>query len=394
MAKRGAQGAGTIRQRKDGRWEARYTVGKDPGTGKQVQRSVYGETQKEVRQKLQRACTAIDDGAYLEPAKMTLGQWLDVWEREYIGDVKPFTVRSYSDQIRNHIKPALGAVKLSALASPDIQKFYNGLQRGTEGKGGLSPKTIKNIHGVLHRALVQAVELGYLRYNPADACKLPRVTRKAIKPLESGEIAAFLNAIQGRPFEAIFKIDLFTGMRQGEILGLTWGCLDFERGTILIEKQLQREKKKGGAYLLEPLKNDKSRVITPAPTVMQELRQQRTRQRIQRLAAGETWDTGGFPDLVFTNETGGHLVHHRVYRHFKQLAAQIGLSDARFHDLRHSYAVAALQSGDDIKTVQETLGHHTAAFTLDVYGHVSEKMKQDSANRMEQFIKSVEKGSK
>ena len=94
-------------------------------------------------------------------------------------------------------------------------------------------------------------------------------------------------------------------------------------------------------------------------------------------------------NLVFTNEIGGHLTHGTVYKNFKRIISDLGLPEARFHDLRHSYAVAALQSGDDVKTVQENLGHHTAAFTLDVYGHVSERMKQESAARMEGFIKSV-----
>jgi len=102
------------------------------------------------------------------------------------------------------------------------------------------------------------------------------------------------------------------------------------------------------------------------------------------LQAGELWANP--MNLVFTNPTGGHLVHLTVYKHYKRLVAELGIPEMRFHDLRHTYAVNALQSGDDIKTVQGNLGHHTAAFTLDVYGHVTEEMKQASADRMEQFI--------
>ncbi len=383
---RAAQGAGTIRQRKDGRWEARYTVGRDPGTGKQVQRSVYGATQQEVRKKLAQLTAALDAGTYKEPCKMTVGQWLDSWSADYLGGVKPFTVVSYTGHIKNHLKPALGSVKLEALNAHTIQEFYNSLGAEREGKPGLSPKTVKNIHGVLHKALQQAVKIGYLRFNPADACELPRAVRKELKPLDEEQSKAFLKAIQGHRYEMLYTVTLFTGMREGEALGLMWECVDFKKGTILINKQMQREKKKNGQYLLVPTKNGKSRTITPAPWVMKLLRTQRAKQAEQQLRAGPMWEDSG---LVFTNELGHHLAIHTVYKDFKQIAASIGCPDARFHDLRHSYAVAAIRSGDDIKTVQGNLGHATAAFTLDVYGHVTDQMKRESAARMESYIKDV-----
>ena len=173
-------------------------------------------------------------------------------------------------------------------------------------------------------------------------------------------------------------------MRQGEILGLTWDCIDFDKGTITIYRQLQLIK---GEYKFASLKNDKPRQITPAPYVMQVLSRHHKRQLQARLQAGEAWENEN--DFVFTDNLGQHLARQTVYQHFKRFAAQIGMPDARFHDLRHSYAVAALQSGDNVKTVQQNLGHHTAAFTLDVYGHVSESMKRESAERMEAFINAV-----
>lgn len=380
---RNAQGGGSIRKRPDGLWEARYTLGRNPGTGKQIQKSVYGKTQAEVRKKLQQATIAIDEGTYIESAKMTVGNWLDIWLSEYTANLKPHTLKSYATHIKNHLKPALGAVKLSALNTHEIQAFYNRLQKGEDGKPGLSPKTIKNLHGVLHKALSQAVEIGYIKFNAADACKLPRVEKAKINPLEESQITAFLQAIHGHQYERLYLVDLFTGMRQGEILGLTWDCVDFEYGTILIYRQLQKIK---GQYQFVTLKNDKARRITPAPSVMRVLSEQRRAQTEWRFKAGLAWEKS---NLVFTNELGGHLVHFTVYKHFKRIVKSIGIPATRFHDLRHSYAVASLQAGDDVKTVQENLGHHAAAFTLDVYGHVSERMKQESANRMEQFIKGV-----
>lgn len=383
---RAAQGSGTIRQRPDGRWEARFTVGRDPGTGKQIQRSVYGSTQKEVRQKLAQAVAAVDAGTYTAPSKMTVGQWLDIWQRDYLGGVKPFTVLNYSQHIKNHIKPAMGAIKLEALNAHTIQGFYNDLGAERNGKPGLSPKTVKNIHGVLHKALQQAVKLGYLRFNPADACELPRMERKEINPLDSEATAAFMRAIEGHRFETVYLTMLFTGMRRGEACGLLWDCVDLERGTIRIDKQLQNVPGRPGEFRLVSTKSGKGRTITAAPFVVELLRKHRVRQAEARLKVGPLWQDNGY---VFCNEVGEHLSPSTVYHSYKKIVASIGLPDLRLHDLRHSYAVAALRAGDDIKTVQGNLGHHAASFTLDVYGHVTEEMKQASAARMEAYIKGI-----
>lgn len=393
MARKAAAGTGTIRKKtvtRSGKeytyWEARYSAGKDPGTGKQIQRSITGKTQKEVAQKLKAVTASIDSGTYTAPSKMTVGQWLDIWARDYLGAVKPRTIDSYKATIRTHIAPSLGAVKLEALNAHTIQGFYNNLGRAKGDKPALSPKTIKNVHGVLHKAIQQAVSVGYLRFNPADACALPRVEKKEIHPLDEDESKSFLQAIRGHRFETLFTVTLFTGMREGEVLGLMWNCVDFDKGTLLINKQLQQPREGGLEYRLASTKSGKARIVTPAPWVMTLLRVHRARQNEARLKAGALWEDSG---LVFTDELGHHLTHPAVYHSFKRVAGSIGRPDARFHDLRHSYAVASLRAGDDIKTVQGNLGHATAAFTLDVYGHVTDQMKQESAARMEGYIKDV-----
>lgn len=382
---RNAQGAGTIRQRADGRWEARYTVGRYPDTGKQKQKSIYGVTQKEVRQKLQEICVEIDNGTYAEPAKMTFGQWLDIWLDEFCGGVKARTPALYRGTVEYRIKPALGARRLVALNTATIQKFYNDAMKDTETQKGLSAKTIKCIHGMVHKSLSQAVELGYVKVNASDACKLPRVVKPEIKPLDEEQIAALLEAIHGDPYEKLFIVTLFTGIREGEALGLSWDSVNFESGTILLYQQLQLLK---GTYSLVPLKNDRSRLITPAPFVMDVLKEQRRIQSEQRLLAGPMWEDSG---LVFTNDFGQHLARQTVYKHYKNAVKAAGVPDARFHDMRHTYAVTSLEAGDNVKTVQENLGHATASFTLDVYGHVTEQMKRESAERMQSVIQRVQR---
>lgn len=383
-AKKSASGSGNIRKRSDGRWEARYTTGIDKKTGKQIQKSVYGKTQKEVRQKLTGITAEIDDGTYMEPTKDTVSEWLDTWVETYVKySVKAYTFDSYERTCNNHIKPALGNVKLSSLTAPQIQQFYNSLL--TEKQ--LSAKTVKNIHGILHRALGQALKLGMIRSNPTEICDLPKSYRKEIVSMEQPDISRFLKEIRGHKFELVYLVTLFTGLREGEVLGLTWDCIDFERNCIFVKHQLQKTKKVGGEYILAPTKNSRNRIITAAPSVMEVLKKQKSQQSQMQQLAGPAWNHER--DLVFTNEFGGHLVHFTVYKHFKRIVKDMGMSSERFHDLRHSYAVVAIESGDDIKTVQTNLGHATASFTLDVYGHVSQKMRQQSADRMEKFIKNI-----
>lgn len=392
---RAAQGSGTIRKKtvkRNGRnyvfWEARLTTGYDPGTGKQIQRSFSGKTQKEVREKMQAAAVEINNGTYKEPTKMTVSEWMDVWQETYLHSAKPRTKAAYESDIRLYIKPSMGAIRLEALTTHMIQNFYNSLTKPRGDKKALSAKTIKNIHGVFHHALNQAVANGLLRANPANACTLPRIEKKELKPLDEQDIVNFLKEIQGRRYEAIYMVTLFTGMREGEVLGLTWDCVDFENGLLNVNKQLQLHQEKGiDAYQLASPKNGKGRMVAAAPSVMDRLRKHKASQAERQLKAGALWDNPN--NLVFTDDTGGHLTKSSVYREFKASVKAIGRPDARFHDLRHSYAVAALRSGDDIKTVQSNLGHATAAFTLDVYGHVTDRMRLESAARMEKFIQSV-----
>lgn len=386
---RTAQGSGTIRQRKDGRWEARYTVGRDPGTGKQVQRSVYGATQQEVRKKLAQVVASLDNGDYFEPSKMTLARWVEIWLSEYMGDKKFLTIKHYKAQCKTHIVPSLGAVKLAELTTPQIQAFYNRLLRD-----GMAPKSVRNIHGILTKCLSTAVSVEYIRDNPASRVTLPRVEKKEIHPLTDEQVKDFLRVSAGDEYEILLKVILFTGLRESEAIGLTWDCVDFKAGTMKVCKQLQKRPLSDGGFTFAPLKNDKTRTLRPAPFVLELLERRKREQAVQRLKAGELWEGWQTAEeqksaLVFTTATGGNLSPQTVYNHYKKLARQIGAPDSRVHDLRHTFAVLSLQNGDDVKTVQGNLGHATAAFTLDVYGHVSERMKEDSAARMQKYISNL-----
>ena len=383
---RAPAGAGSISKRKDDIWQGSISIGANPATGRPLRKYVYASSEKECVKKLRALQSSIDSGTYREPSKLTVGQWMDMWISDHMSSVKPATIQTYSMHIKNHIKPFIGAVKLQKLMPNHVQSFYNDMLR----KKKLSAKTIKNLHGVLHKALKQAIVLGYIQRNPSDGMVLPRIEKVEMNTLPENALPNFLQAISGHDYEAVYFVAIFTGMRRGKVLGLTWDCVDFEGGTLYVNKQLI--KNDDGTYALASTKNDKPRRIAPAPAVMARLKDVKDQQVAAKEKAATLWQ-GNKGNLVFTNAYGRYLSPQYVYLRFKEVVKSIGLPELRFHDLRHTYAVNALQSGDDIKTVQSNLGHHTAAFTLDVYGHVSETMQRDSAARMEQFIRGMTEGS-
>ena len=239
----------------------------DPGTGKQIRKTYTGKSMKEVREEMQTAAAVVQTGDYFEPSKITVAAWFDLWFQDYCGDKKFLTVKQYKSMTETHIKPALGAVKLSKLTPPMIQKFYNELQRTgrtiteKDKKTGkvatrqepLSAKTVKNIHGIMSKAFSTAVDVGYIKGNPTERVTLPRVEKKEIHPLTDTQVKAFMQECRGHEYERVFKLIHFTGLREGEALGLTWDCVDFTTGTLKITKQLQKRPERDGGYTLAPV---------------------------------------------------------------------------------------------------------------------------------------------
>lgn len=382
---RAAQGAGSIRQRPDGRWEGRFTYLDELGQKKRG--SVYADTQKECRQKLTATVKSVDEGCYKKAQRYTVSEWMEIWITTYCRDLKPSTQDGYRSKLNTWINPALGKVQLSALTNTTIQRFYNQLADGTRGRKPLSAKSLKNIHGIFHRALKQAVIAGVISSNPADFVKLPKVKKPELYPLMDDDVGNFLTAIKGDRFERLFILALFSGMRQSELIGLRWDDVNLENGTILVCRQIQKSRANGEYVHLDETKNGKQRIASIAPSVVKVLKDQKRQQLEWRLAAGELWKNE--ENLVFTDEVGHHIRHNTMLCHFKQIVASIGRPQVRFHDLRHSYAISALQAGDSVKNVQEQLGHYSSAFTMDVYAAVSDTMRKDSQARMEAVFKAA-----
>ena len=402
MATKRVNGEGCIRKRNATTWEARVTVSIDPETHKQKYKCFYAKSRKEVKAKMDAFLekkqedeqwvqvllthAAPTEKHPIDENDMHLSDWLNIWHKDYLSEIKPSTVANYKSIIDNHINPILGNYPLSKLKAPVIQNFYNQLRE----KNKLSPKYIKNIHGVLHKALNKAVEVEYAAKNYSSVCSIPKVIEPEITPLNKEEQERLFAALKGEEFEDLILVDLFTGMRCGELIGLTWDCIDFEKGIIHIKKQLSLQRKKGGGKSYwSTLKNGKTRIVVPAPFVMNVLKHRKAVQASQRLAAGPLWDEGDFPGLVFCHPNGYHYIQPTIWKEFQKVLKKAGLSHYRVHDLRHTFAVNSLKAGDDIKTLQENMGHYSAAFTLDKYGHVVDEMRKASSDRMQKLIDSM-----
>ena len=235
---RGAKGGGSIRKRSNGVWEGQYTYTDEFGVRKNG--SVYSKSQAEYQKKLNAALAATDNQEQVvKPSKQTLESWLDTWMTDYCQTLKPMTQEDYRRKAARYIIPTIGAATLSKLTPMQVQRWVNQLSKGTEDQKPLAPKTVKNIHGILHSALKQAVLIGLLKSNPADNAKLPKLKKPELKPLMDEDVSNFLKAIKGHRYEYAYLVDLFTGLRQSELLGLKWEDVDWEGERLTVRRQLQ-----------------------------------------------------------------------------------------------------------------------------------------------------------
>ena len=249
MAKRRANGEGSLRKRKDGRWEGRYTAGRDPETGKVIYKNVLGKTQAEAKAKLKQAIEQAKGLDMTKAGRYTVGQWMEVWFEHYAKvKVRPSSHQTYRGYIDNHIKPSIGKIPLEKLTSLELQKFYKKLLE--EGRvdrlesrhqaKGLSPKTVRNIHQIISSAMKLAQEQKLIASNPAEGCALPRLEHREMKTLPVEQLQSFLREAKDSGVFELYYLELATGLRRGELLGLNWEDIDLERGDLRVKRQIAR----------------------------------------------------------------------------------------------------------------------------------------------------------
>ena len=313
----------------------------------------------------------------------SLGEWLELWIGAYVKPrLSPQTVESYEMIIRRHLIPALGAIPLNQLQPQHLQDYYSrALSSGrTDGRGGLSPRTVQYHHRILSEALGNAVRTEVLGRNPASAVTGPRPQRKGMATLAPWDVAAFLAAAREETHYALFYTALFTGLRLGELLGLTWGDLDIDLAQLRVVKALH--KRRGICKLMEPKSPHSRRQIALSPSLALLLRQHKTGQEAQKALLGKLLTDS---DFVFCRPDGKPLDAGTVRQAFTRILRRAGLPHLRFHDLRHSHATLMLMTGVHPKIVQERLGHSSIAVTLDAYSHVVPGL-QAAARRLDEGL--------
>ena len=373
--RRRGRGEGTIRRRKDGRWEWRIDLGWH--NGKRVRKSIFARTQKEVIERGRAFLRQHGDGAAIHDERLRVGDYLDWWLDEVIVDrVRPSTAISYGEKVRLHLKPHLGHVRLSKLSAADVHAFMR-----AKLAAGMTPRGVAYCRAVLRKALNDAMALGLVHRNVATLVEPPKAERVEVVPLGPHEAKALLAAARGDRLYAVYAVALAVGLRLGEALGLHWDDVDLDAGTLRVRHSLQRLQ--GELRLVEPKSAKSRRTVSLPASCVDALRGHRHQQNKERLAA-DNWVEHG---LVFTTTVGTPIDPRNLDRHFERLCHRAGIGKRRFHDLRHTCASLLLAQNVHPRVVMETLGHSQISLTMDTYSHVLPAVQRDAAERIDEVLK-------
>jgi integrase len=372
MAGRRGNGSGSITQHPSkGLWEARLTL----ETGQR--KSWYAKTYREAERILTRAKRERDLGAQVDfDERQTVAQYLTGWlDAVKSSGVKPRGFARYESDVRLHLIPAVGAIRLAKLSPQHLQRLY-----AQELDAGFAPASVAHMHAVIHAALETAVRHNVIARNVADLVKAPRTEASEMRILTKEQVERLLKAASTDRLYALYLLAVRTGMRQGELMALRWSDVHLDDHHLQVHHTLHFAR--GGEWMLTPPKTKKSRRrIDLAPSVVEALRVHRRQQIADQLAGGPGWNADGF---VFCKPTGQPWRGTHLYaRHFVPLLKRAGLPLIRFHDLRHTAASLLLLAHVDIKVVSELLGHSSVAVTRDRYTHIAPSLQKDAAAALE-----------
>jgi integrase len=379
MAKKRGSNEGSIYKDKDGRWRGSVHLGYRGG--KRVRKVLSGATRGEVSEKLKQLLRDQQLGLPVAPERLTVGQWLDEWLDQSVKNrVRPKSLVFYESIVRLHLKPEIGKISLQKLAPQHVQRLLN-----SKLDSGLAPMMVRHIRTTLITALEHALKFGAVSRNVAKLVGPPRLPKRELHPFTIDESRQFLKAAEGDRLGNLYVLMLSLGLRLSEALGMTWDEID--NGKLTIRHALQ--KLKGQPFALVETKSDHGNrtVVLPAIAV-RALHRQRAEQAHDMQLAGLRWK-GNPWGLVFASTIGTPLFHRNVHRRFGELLELGGLRRVRPHDMRHSAAALLIAQGVHPKAIQELLGHSSVAFTLQIYGHLFEEAKQETADQMDSVLTPV-----
>jgi integrase len=372
--------AGQIVARGERTWLVRVYVGRDSETGKrQYQSKTIHGAKKDAQRYLNESLRDRDMGIVVEPETAALGRYLDKWlEASAKPRLRTKTLADYTKLLARYVRPAMGGRPLAKIRPLEIQSLYREMQ-----ERGLSARTVRYTHAVLHSAFSQAVKWRMLAQNPTDCVDLPRQVRTEMKVLSPDQTRRFLEEARKDRLGAMFAVAVTTGLRPSEYLALKWSDLDLATGKLTVNRSLDWIK--GGGWQFQETKRPASRrTVKLQGAVSRILQQHQTDQAQERSDAGEKWQDHG---LAFTTRNGGPLDERNVAQeNFARILKAAGLPTIRLYDLRHTAATVALIAGVPPKVVSEMLGHASAAFTLDVYAHVLPHMQDQAAAQVEALL--------
>jgi len=380
-----------IRKTESDNYEAFIDMGKDPGTGKRTQITKTFKTKKEAKKWVAKKTQQRETGYRVSLNKLTVKEYFIKWLREYAKqNLSPTTYDGYKMIVRKHIIPALGALKLEEVKPLHIVEYQNRkLRTGRkDGKpGGLSKKTVLQHHRVLNKAFKQAVLWRLLSHNPMEAVSAPRPKQPEINFLTKHEIDELLKLAEKDDQWSYYFIYLAvnTGMRRGELLGLTWDHIDFKKQTIQVKQNLVRSKE-DGVVIKSPKNRSSRRVIKIEKDDIKKLIELKKIQNENKLLFGPEYNNKH--NFVFAKANGEMLYPNTATKRFSALAKKLNFGNVRLHDLRHSHATLMLQAGVHPKVVQERLGHATITTTLNTYSHVIPTLQAESVKKYKEYMNS------
>lgn len=368
-------------------WAVVVEVGRDPNTGKRVRKWHSGyRTKRDAERARIEILSRLDHGTYVSPDRRTVGSYLEGdWLPAVKARLKASTWDSYSRNIRLHISPELGPIPLQALTATRLNEFYASLisEGRRDGNGGLAPKTVRYLHGIIRKALADAARWNLLQRNVADQADPPtiRSTAPEMKTWTADELAQFLDFVSDDQLYAAWVVAATAGLRRGEVLGLRWIDIDLNASRLSVQQTLVSVAYETRFSVPKTARSRRS--VSLDATTVAALRAHRKRQLEERMSWGQAYRDSG---LVVTREDGTLVHPDRFTQMFDKHVKDAGLPRIRLHDLRHTHATLALGAGVHPKVVSERLGHATVAFTLDVYSHAVPALQEEAADRIAALI--------